>query len=218
MALPGIALVQAGDRLVARGRSDAPLVTLPIGSPTHLHVVYKAGSISVFTGGVRIASAPFTPTFDAAADLRFGFSSWRGELDHVSIRSIALTDAAITSIHASLASNLAARTSPQPIRTRGRVVEATPVPDAESIAPYRRALGLYVYELEPGEPDLEGSRRIQVYHWVMFDGVPVASAPTLGDVRELQLTGTLDHPELESERRLIGTDSFDLPEFLDQSW
>lgn len=205
--------------------SQVNLGPVPAGRPSHLIVSYRPGQLAAYLDGKALElpqklQGDFSTWEDV--DLTFGDEpgggrTWDGELEGVAIFDRFIGGDEARRHYDLYASLLAARPQPEEVRVRARVVETTPAPDAASIAPYRRALALYVYELDPASPPIEGSRRIQVYHWAVLDGRPVAGLPSPGEWLDLRLESTVTRPELESERRVVATESIDLPEFLDVS-
>ena len=86
------------------------------------------------------------------------------------------------------------------LRVRAKLAQVTPVPNFETIHPYKRALVIYAYEdIEV----LEGScdeERILVKRWGLMDKVLVPGMPAkVGEVHELLLEPEAAHPELSGE-------------------
>lgn len=203
--------------------SQVTLGPLEPGVPTHWIIAYRPGELAVYRDGLRVEVAQ-----KIAGDLQkwkeaplaFGNEAtgdrpWDGELEAVAIfnRFVGPDEAARRGELAR--SRLAGRPPAEVLRVRARLVEKTPTPDLAAIAPYRRALGLFVYELEPNTALIDGSERIQVYHWLILDGTTVSPTTEIGGWADLVLERSETRPELESERRIVATDAFDLPEFLD---
>lgn len=205
--------------------SQVNLGPVETGRPTHLLISYRPGQLAVYRDGVPLdvtqkIQGDFSTWEDAEltfGDEPSGDRTWDGELEGVAIFSRFIGADEARHHYSLYASILSARPPVEQVRARARVVETTPTPDAASIAPYRRALALYVYELDPAARAIEGSRRIQVYHWAVLDGRPAAGLPRMGAWADLLLESTLDRPDLESERRVVATEAIDLPEFLDVS-
>ncbi len=236
IGLANFMLGQEGDRLVFRLRtpdtgtdgsandSQVELTRLEPGRRIHALVSYRDGELACYVDGVpqRLRQV-IRGGFDGweAFDLQFGDEAsldrtWDGEIDGIAIlnRFVGPEEAA-RRFHLN-AARVGARATPETFNVRATLIEATPVPDPSEIAPYTRALALCEYELAPGEPPLGGGRRIQVYHWVIQDGRAIPDAvPSPGRVVALTLQRGEDHPQLEAERRLVGIESFDLPEFID---
>ncbi len=205
--------------------SQLNLGPVPVGRPTHLLISYRPGQFTAYRQGEPLEvpqkiQGDFRTWSDGAFTVGAepdGSRAWDGEVEGLAIYSRFVGPAEARRHYELFARVLAARPPVETVRVRARVVERTPTPDAASVAPYRRALTLYVYELDPAAPDVDGMRRIQVYHWALLDGQPVADLPETGSWQELTLERSEHRPELESERRLVGTEAFDLPEFLDVS-
>lgn len=203
--------------------SQVLLGSVDPGRSYHLLVTYRDGQLAAYLDGEALdlpqkIHGDFSTWSDA--DLTFGDEpsgdgTWEGELEGLAIYNRFIGAEEARRHYELYRPVLQAREPVKPLRVRARVVEATPAPDVASVAPYRRALALYVYELDPAAIMIEGSRRIQVYHWAILDGQPVAGLPKPGAWRDLVLEPTTLRPELESERRVVATESLDLPEFLD---
>lgn len=203
--------------------SQVNLGPVPVGTATHVIVSYRPGQLAFYRDGQPVEVAQKLHgnfrTWEPA-DLNFGDEpdgsrGWDGELEGVAIFNRFIGAEEARRHYELQAAVLQARPPVDVLRVRGRVVEATPTPDPASVAPYRRALALYVYELDPAAPAVDGSRRIQVYHWALLDGQPVTGLPQADEWRDLLLERAEQRPELESERRVVGTEAFDLPEFLE---
>lgn len=84
-------------------------------------------------------------------------------------------------------------------------------PTVESIAPYRRALAAYTYEVEKVISGDCSDRKIMVAHWVILDGKALTPPQNQkGKSYQLRLERFEDHPELESERLIMDSDKLDL--------
>lgn len=205
--------------------SQITLASLTPGRPVHLVISYRPGELAAYLDGQALpVPQKIQGGFETweEAELTFGDTpegnrTWDGELEGVALFRRFIGAAEARRHYELYEPLLRARTPSETVRVRARLVQATPTPLPADLAPYRRALAMYVYELEEGEPAIEGSRRIQVNHWVVLDGKAVAQPPAPGSLHDLVLESTAERPELESERRLVATDEFDLPEFLDVS-
>lgn len=206
--------------------NDAQVELGPLEPGRRIHVIvsYRDGELSFYRDGERVPVPQkiiggFHPWDDA--ELRFGDESsldrtWDGELDGVAIlnRFVGPEEARQRfELNRARAIN---RADPETFTLHARLIEATPIPDPTDVAPYRRALALCEYELDEREQPIDGSRRIQVYHWVIQDAAVVPNAlPKPGEAVVLRVQRTEAHPPLEAERRLVGIEAFDLPEFID---
>lgn len=229
-------LGQEKDRLVLRIRtpetgndgsandSQVELGALVPGRRMHVIVSYRDGELAFYMNGERQAvPQKILGGFETweEAELRFGDEAshdrtWDGELDGIAILNRFVGSEEARRRFELNQARVGARADPATFNVRARLIEATPVPDPNDVAPYRRALALCEYELLPDEPAIDGSRSIQVYHWVIQDAQVVPNAvPRPGESVVLRLQRTDAHPQLEAERRLVGIDSFDLPEFID---
>ncbi|MDA0576891.1 MAG: hypothetical protein O3B24_02200 [Verrucomicrobia bacterium] len=100
----------------------------------------------------------------------------------------------------------------------GRLTAKTETPDPESIAPYKRALGVYTYEVvEPLDSMKEGDSFL-VAHWVIVDKKQVQPLATeTGKVYRMALERMIDRPDLEGDRLIMDSDGFELPMFVESS-
>lgn len=206
--------------------SQVAITPLPVGRRVHVIVTYRDGELSAYIDGkpARVQQR-IQGGFDTWEDavLRFGDEAsfdrtWDGEIDGVAILNRFVGAEEASRRYELNARRIGQRAIPETFEVRARLVASTPTPHPNDIAPYRRALALCEYELDPAEPPIEGSRRIQVYHWVILDGDVVPDAvPPAGVPVVLRIQRTEEHPQLEAERRLIGIDAIDLPEFVDVS-
>jgi hypothetical protein len=89
---------------------------------------------------------------------------------------------------------------------RAELVEATPAPDPEDIAPYQRALVPLVYEVREVLEGMCDAERIAVVHWAVMDAEVLDSFTErkAGETYHMELERFDDHPQLESERMIIG--------------
>lgn len=85
-----------------------------------------------------------------------------------------------------------------------RLVKQGTIPSPRSIAPYRNALVVSVYEIVGIESGSYGERQVLVAQWAIRDGRVLAEArKAAGSVHELTLEPYDLHPELEGERLMM---------------
>lgn len=95
-----------------------------------------------------------------------------------------------------------------------RLLEITPTPSLEDIAPYTQALAAHLYEVLAG-PEAWVGERILVAHWVIRDRTEVEAAPdTAGRVFRMKIRDYDAAPELEGERLVIEVSDLLLPLFV----
>ena len=192
----------------------------PLSLPAHLAIRRDHGNLTVFINGDALAPLPLTP-LSYVTEAKFGGGMLAAGLQGISLHLIPLSDEAIKAGHQYWKQRIAKALEHNPprVRLRGKLVESTGVPTAESIDPYTRAMIACVYEVEEV---LEGSyeeKQILVCHWALMDRRPVAGLPRkVGDSYELEVE-PLDlekhHPELEGQRVLDDTTAFDLEKWYD---
>ncbi|MBU4286143.1 MAG: hypothetical protein KKD76_04475, partial [Verrucomicrobia bacterium] len=93
-----------------------------------------------------------------------------------------------------------------------RPVELSRIPSPASIAPYRRALIVNLYDVERVAEGHYAEKQIMVAHWAIRDGrvLPTAARDKTKTYR-LVLEPFDEHPELEGERLIMDSDEFRLP-------
>lgn len=85
-----------------------------------------------------------------------------------------------------------------------RLVKQGPIPSPRSIAPYRNALVVNVYEVVGIESGLYGEKQILVAQWAIRDGKVLPGAKkAAGSVHRLTAEPYDLHPELEGERLMM---------------
>ena len=223
-------LGQEGDRLVLRLRTSAAspaqpltLARLEAGRPQHILVAYQPGRIACYRDGEPAAPAgavsgdlaPWTPQTLAFGADPAGGSPWAGTLEGIAIynRFVGPDEAKIR--FAAAAARLKDRKTAERVVVEARLRTVTPTPAPEAVAPYVRAMAAHEYEVEKvlqGRCDAKG---ILAAHWVILDARILPAAWRVGDRYRLVLERFEDHPELESERLLMGKVKADLPLYFD---
>jgi hypothetical protein len=106
----------------------------------------------------------------------------------------------------------ASRVAPDRLVVDARLVTAGDVPSPESIAPYRNALVVNVYEILDVVEGAPPASPLIVAQWVIRDARVLAeSARTEGETVRLTVERYEAHPELEGERLIQGPEVPDLP-------
>lgn len=191
------------------------------GKPHHVVITYTDGTLGYYLdgkggqyNGIRGGLSNWKPRPLLFGRLVSGEFDFQGNLEGIALYSRALTPVEAKQ-HADIyVKRLAKRTPAKQFKVKARLTQVTPTPTAKGIAPYRRCLVSFAYEviegdLEPGE--------IVVKHWGMLDGKAVSLASAVGKVVDLVIERVEDHPELEGERvqRKIKVDELLVEEFLD---
>ncbi len=221
-------LGQDGDQLVLRlqttetNRNGADFHLSPLlpGQPHHILVTYKSGSLACYVDGKRVSETNLAAgDLDdwRAYELIFGsehgnLRHWEGFIDGVAIYSRFIDSEEAKKKFTLAAERLSGREAIPETAVKAELLNHTPSPTPESIAPYRRALAVNRYRVrESSDPGLIG-KEIQVAEWVLLDGQPPRSYRSeTGMVIPLELQPFDKHPQLESERLVGETPSLDAP-------
>jgi hypothetical protein len=106
---------------------------------------------------------------------------------------------------------LTPRAPAEKISLTGKLVETTPVPTPESIAPYKKALVVSTYEVEQVTHGKLEAKKILVAQWGILDGKVIPGRDvTIGKSYPLLVEKFSAHPELEGERLVQDQTDFDL--------
>lgn len=101
------------------------------------------------------------------------------------------------------------------VRIRARLVERTPIPSMEDIAPYTRALVVYRYRVEAVESgSLEGDG-VLVAHWGLRDGRETAPRTRIGETVPLEILPYSSVRGLEGERLVMEVSDMRLPLYVE---
>jgi len=199
------------------------LCTIEAGRLYHLLVTYRPGDLTCYLDGRQVlrtdaVSGDFSNW--SAQHLVFGDEysggrDWAGTLEGVSIYDRWVDAKEARHHYALYEPRMKNRVTPATIELDARLVEMSSTPDPTEIAPYRRCLSEYVYDVTgvlSGELD---SRRIVVNHWVILDGKILLSKRSVGQSRRLKVEPFESHAQLEAELRQIDHAELDLPRFYD---
>lgn len=109
-----------------------------------------------------------------------------------------------------------ATASPDRLIVEARLISAGAVPTPESIAPYRNALVVNVYEITEVVEGAHGGGPLVVAQWAIRERrVLPESARTVGETVRLTVERYAAHPELEGERLIQGPEVPDLTLYYD---
>lgn len=225
-------LGQQGEKLILRLRTPATgpngvnpqvdLATLEAGRTHHVVVSYLPGRLFCWVDGmqtvasqaVRGGFANWEPQHLLFGGEWNGGRDWRGRLEGIAIFSRFVGPEEARRRYALATARLAGRERIEPIVVEAACIETTPTPEPAAIAPYRRCLALYTYEVRNVVEGTLEAKRIDVTHWVILGGQVLKPPAKVGDVRRLVLEPFDEHPELESERLVFGDAvDFDTPRF-----
>ena len=205
------------------GAGAVTLAPLEAGRPQHILVTYQAGRLACYRDGEPAAAAaavsgdlrPWTPqplVFGADAD---GGRAWAGRLEGVAILSRFVGPEEAKSRFALAAARLKDRKAAPRVVVEAHRAAITPTPDPKAVAPYVRVMAAHEYEVDKVVEGRCDAQRILVAHWVILDGRILPSAWRAGGRCRLVLERFEDHPELESERLVMGNVKADLPLYFD---
>jgi hypothetical protein len=99
------------------------------------------------------------------------------------------------------------------IVVHARLVETTPTPSLDAIAPYTQALAAYVYEVVKVESGEYKDRKLLVAHWVIIGGKIRRNDKHKGGTYRLVVEPYAKHGELEGERLVMDVGDFRFPLF-----
>lgn len=174
----------------------------------HVAMTYGGGELTWYVNGVAVSSFH---------DLRGGLSSWSehplsfgalpggeanwpGRLEGLALFERVLSPAEVGAHAREREARLAARSPPAVRLVEARLIEPTPVPTPESIAPYRAGLVESLYEVTRVLEGTLDEPRIIVQQWGILDGAVVPLDHRVGESYTLRLEPASEHPELEGER------------------
>jgi hypothetical protein len=111
----------------------------------------------------------------------------------------------------------AAPTAKQPVVVDARLASATAIPTPRSLAPYRNALVVNVYDVAKVVEGDYKDKRILVAQWAIRDArvLDEARQRAVGSTARLRLERYDAHPELEGERVIAASGGPDLPLYYD---
>ena len=213
---------------ISAAQDPSRVSRFPVGSAsaemrTHLVVNVSGGTVESHVNGepVFTANAPEAdPRSWTGGSLRFGDtpnhdSNWSGSIEGIAIYARTVKAREVSLKHDLYQSRLHRRRTVPGVEVQARLVHPTPTPEPRTLAPYRRALAVFSYDVEAGLDD----ERIQVVHWTILDGqrLPGVADRIPGTVHHLKLAPFDEHPELSTERILMERVDPKLPFYYDLS-
>ena len=226
-------LGQQKDHLVFRLRTpktgdngtgpEAKLGRITPGEPVHVLVTYTAGRLVCYQNGraVRIAEtvdgdfSNWSPHHLLFGDEWTGQRDWHGRIEGIAIWSRAMGPAEAARRYELNRKRMGARAEMPRLVVDARLVAKSATPTPISIAPYRRCLAEYSYDIIKVREGTCTVPRISVAHWVILDGQALNRTSDEGTAVRLVLEPFDRHPELTGERLVSDLDEFDLPVYYD---
>ncbi len=190
----------------------------------HVVVTYEPGRIRAYRNGEPMFTRE---TQDAdfrgwqALPLVFGgdadgSESWPGHIEGVALYNRALAPDEVPVHHAVYARRLADRVPAEQVKVQARLINVTPVPEPESIEPYRRALVVNEYEIEDVESGSIDFENVLVAHWAIMDDHVLDTAERApGKTYRMTLEPYDERPELEGEWMAMEADDLLMPLYYD---
>jgi hypothetical protein len=204
------------------GTTTAKLGPLASGKLQHVIVTCSKGSLQCFIDGKAVPlTAKVQGDFSGWTEQQLVFGdeytgkyNWSGRLEGIAIFNRALTSEEATRQYDLFSARLDNRAPPERLRIRAKCLEISPIPDPNTIVPYRRALVVNRYHVEKVLRGSFEGRELLVAQWGVLDKNVIADAkPRIGQTVELMLESFDDHPELKSERQIVDVESLELPWF-----
>lgn len=206
-------------------KPQVTLCKLVAGRPQHVIVSYFPGRLLCYVNGRKVlASAAVQGDFSnwSSQHLLFGDEwdgqrDWSGRLEGVAIYSrFVPPDEAALRYRLYVARFKKRKPAPRVV-LEGKLVATTAMPALGDIAPYRRGLVLYTYEVAKVISGRCKEKRIQVAHWAILDEKVLKSLAAKVKERTYRLTLERydDHPQLQGERLITDSNEFDLRRCID---
>lgn len=204
------------------GTTTARLGKLTAGKLQHVVLTCAPASLQCFIDGqaLPVAASPpgnfsgWTEQQLVMGDEYTGKYNWSGRLEGIAIFNRALTPDEAARHYELFSARLDNRAAPDRLRVRAKCLEVSPIPDPNTIVPYRRALVVNRYLVEKILQGTFEGRELLVAQWGVLDKNVMADAkPRVGQTIELTLESFDDHPELQSERQVVEVESLELPWF-----
>jgi len=206
--------------------NDIHLMRIPHNRHTHLVVSYRAGELNWYVNGEPALSSgevqgDLTPwrayplVLGQAPD---GTRDWPGSVEGLAVYRRVLGPEEVAAHFQYVQQKLTRRTPPPRSVISGTLIEISPTPTPESIAPYRGSLVEYVYKVDEVMEGSLGEDEIIVQHWGILDSQVLPRTRILGQRYTLIVEPVGDHPELEGERVSSSVSDVTLEPYLDVGW
>ena len=201
--------------------NERNLCWLRAGVPQHVIVTYKSGHLLCYLNGeVFIPEMKVNGDFSNWTEQQFlfgdevgGARDWAGTLEHIAIFNRVI-DPKEAEIRYQLYNERMKKRKPvERMEIEARLVATSATPG--DISPYHRCLAEYTYDVIKVLKGKCDSKKILVDHWVILDDKVLPNTRKIGKSYRLTLEPFNAHPQLESERRSIDTQDFDLPCYYD---
>ena len=140
-----------------------------------------------------------------------GGYDWSGRLESIAIYNRDFTHEDVKFRYRIIETRLKDRPKIERLEVDAILKDISITPQPEEIAPYRRCLALYTYEIQKVLSGTTISKRIAVYHWVILDNKILPNNRKKDQSYRLVLEPFDSHPQLEAERQVSDSDEFDLP-------
>ncbi|MBS0264733.1 MAG: LamG domain-containing protein, partial [Planctomycetes bacterium] len=192
------------------------------GQLQHVIVTCSRDGVVCYVNGDSVATSPRAPADFSAwvehplvfGDEPTGKHNWSGRLEAIALFDRALTAEEARRHYDLFSVRLDHRSTPERVRVRAKCLEVSPIPNPNTIVPYRRALVVNRYQVDKVLQGTLEPRDLLVAQWGILDKLVIAEAKLkVGQIVELTLEEFDDHPELQSERQILEVDALDLPWF-----
>lgn len=151
---------------------------LPKANSYHLAVVREHNRLRVFVNGKTVAETPNAGslvTLPKTTRLSFGSATptqagWAGFLEGIALHRVALNPKQMAQQAEAYFHESAKRTKQPHIKLRAKLIKKSKPAELDQIAPYRRSLAVYEYQVLAILEGQYESKVIRVAHWTLLDG------------------------------------------------
>ena len=226
-------LGQQNDKLIFRLRTprtgdnganpEIELCELEAGKLQHVIVTYMRGLLACYLNGEQVLVtnkvqgdlSNWAPHHLIFGDEFSGGRDWAGSLEGIAIHSRFIDLPEAEKRYELYTARLKTRKSAARLVVQARLARTTPTPAPKAIAPYRRCLAVYEYDVEKVVTGDYRKKKLHVAHWVILDAKVLPVSRRKGKSYRLTLERFDDNPQLQAERRADDIDEFDLPLYYD---
>lgn len=214
------------ERTPSTKEADITLGPLPATGSVHLAVTCGAKGLAWYTNGVIQGSRPEPPGSLSGwtaqplvlGTMPQGERNWQGRMEGLAFYRRALSAEEVAQHAASQAARVSRRPEVPRSDVRARLIQLTPAPSPDSLAPARAALVEAVYSAEEHLGGAPLSGMIIVQHWAVLDGVSVPASRQTGKLVRLQVEPLSAHPEVQGERVVSSVTEPGLERYIDIGW